>query len=89
MDDERSRETQIFTVFDENEARDESLPEKSLLLAVLMSAFNDLGKTGQPSREALEYLLNQDDQYLFSFRSVCNCLEIDPDKILRLSGLSS
>ena len=89
MENETKSETIIISVFDDVDPTDSALPEKSLLLAVLMSAFHDLQKDGSLSAEALEYLLSRDEQYLFSFRSVCHCLEIDPEKLLKLSGLSS
>lgn len=86
--DNGKKETTIYVAYDDFEPADPALPEKNLLLAVLMSAMNDLKKNGDSSQEALEYLLSPEDDYVFSFRAVCQFLDLDPEKLLGLIGLT-
>ena len=81
------KDTAIYTAFDGYTPLDTARPEKSLLLAILMSAMSDLRKNGSAQRQATEYLLDPDESYVFSFVSVCNHLDIDPRRILRSLGL--
>lgn len=81
------KNTAIYIAYDDFEPLDISLPEKNLLKAILLTAMSDLKKEGSTSRKAMEYFLNPEEEYLFSFRSVCTYLDIDPDKILCVVGL--
>lgn len=81
------RETAIYTAYDDHEPLDGALPEKNLLRAVLLSAMADLNKEGEPASKAREYFLNPDEEYVFSFQSVCLLLGVDPSTILILNGL--
>jgi hypothetical protein len=81
------KNTAVYTAFDEDEPFDPAEPEKNLLRAVLLTALADLKRPGEPSRRAMEYLLNPEDDYLFSFTSVCNFLNVDPESILIVAGL--
>lgn len=81
------KNTAIYIAYDEIEAYDTALPEKNLLRAILLTAMSDLRKPGEPSRKATEYFLNADEEYIFSFNSVCNLLDIDPERILMVTGL--
>jgi hypothetical protein len=81
------KEPTILIAFDDFEIFDPSEPERGLLLAVLLSAIHDLRKPGELNRRAMEYLLSPEDQYLFSFLSVCNFLNIDPERFLYKVGL--
>jgi hypothetical protein len=81
------KNTAIYIAYDEFEPTDISLPEKNLLKAILLTAMADLKKKGLTSRKAMEYFLNPEEDYLFSFRSVCGFLEIDAEKILKVIGL--
>lgn len=81
------KNTAIHSAFDEQGAFDVSVPEKNLLKAVLLSALSDLGRPGELGRRANEYLLSSDEKYIFSFRSICEHLSIDPKRILRVAGL--
>lgn len=83
----QSKNTAIYTAYDDQEPLDSAVPEKNLLKAVLLTAMSDLKRGGDPGRRATEYFLNQSEEYLFSFQSVCNFLEIDPERILRMAGL--
>jgi len=82
------KDTVIYIAYDDFEAFDSARPEKNLLLAILLTAMNDLKKNGQAARKALEYLLNPDEEYIFSFRSVCEHLDIDAERVLRCTGLT-
>ena len=82
------KETTIYVASEDVEPLDSARPEKRLLKAILLSALSDLKKPGDPSRQAVQYFLNPNEEYIFSFRSVCNFLEIDPGRVLRIAGLS-
>lgn len=79
----------IFEAYEDSQAWDPSTPEKNLLRAMLITAMADLRKKGKVGRLARQYFLNGNDQYLFSFRSVCAFLDLDPEQILRKVGLLS
>jgi hypothetical protein len=81
------KNTAIYVAYDEHEAVDPAMPERNLLRAILTTAMSDLKKPGEPSRKAVEYFLSPDDEYIFSFVSVCNFLEIDPKRVLKVTGL--
>ncbi len=81
------KNTAIFVAYEEEGEPDCSVPEKNLLLAVLLNAVNDLRKDGACAARALEYFLSPEEDYLFSFRSVCNYLNIDHRRVLRAAGL--
>ncbi len=81
------KNTAIHTAYDDREPHDASAPEKGLLKAVLLSALSDLNRPGELGRRANEYLLSNDEKYIFSFRSICEHLSIDPRRILRVAGL--
>jgi len=83
------KNTAIYEAYDENEPFDAALPEKNLLRAILLTAMNDLTKPGDPARKATEFFLNKSEDYIFSFRSICNHLDIDPRTILIVTGLRS
>ena len=53
-----------------------------------MSALNDLKKQGELGRKATEFFMSSDDEYIFSFRSICDYLSVDPLRILRVTGLA-
>jgi hypothetical protein len=81
------KNTAIYVAFEEELPYDPSTPEKNLLRAVLLSAMSDLGKPGEAGRKALSYFLNRDENYVFSFTSICDYLLIDPKRILTVTGL--
>jgi hypothetical protein len=73
--------------FEEEGPFDFVVPEKNLLRAVLMSALNDLKQSGDLQRKATEFFLSRDEDYIFSFRSICDFLSVDPTKVLRVAGI--
>ena len=81
------KNTAIYIAYDDFEPIDISLPEKNLLKAILLTAMSDLKKEGMTGRKAMEYFLNPEEEYLFSFRSICGFLDIDPNKVLNIVGL--
>lgn len=88
MENELKDQT-IIVAYEDEGAFDASEPEKNLLAAMLLYALNDVNKSGTLKDEALEYLLNPDEDYVFSFRSVCNLLNVDPSMVLQVVGLET
>ncbi len=87
MDKQRERDLQKLVAFEEFSAFDETEPEKNLLKAVLLSALDDLAEPGAESLRATKFFTSQEDDYLFSFRSICSFLNVDPDKVLYVAGV--
>jgi hypothetical protein len=82
-----SKDTVIYIASEEDLPYDPSRPEKELLRAILQNALLDMNKPGEVGRKAKEYFLNPDEDYVFSFRSVCSYLNISPRRILVAAGL--
>lgn len=80
------KDSTIFTAYEDWEELDPVRPEKNLLFAVLMSAMNDLRRDGETRRKATEFFLNNDESYLFSFRTICDYLSLDPGHVLYIAG---
>jgi len=81
------KNTAIYVAYEDRKPKDSALPEKNLLRAVLLTAMNDLKRNGETAQKAMEYFLSPEEDYIFSFRSVCNYLDIDAKRILRVTGL--
>ena len=79
--------TSIHVAYEDESPFDLVAPEKGLLNAILQSALLDLNKRGPDRRKAMEYFLDPDEAYIFSFRSICDFLSVDPNKILVVAGL--
>lgn len=79
--------TSIHVAYEDESPFDVVAPEKGLLNAILQSAFLDLNKRGADRRRAIEYFLDPDEEYIFSFRTICDFLSVDPNKILVVAGL--
>lgn len=84
---ENEKNTAIYVAYEEAVPFDPAAPEKNLLRAVLLSAMLDLKKPGDAGRKAVEYFLSPDEDYIFSFASICQFLNVDTDKILAVTGL--
>ncbi len=82
------RDTAIYIAFEDDEPVDFTKAEKRLLKAILETAMNDLHRPGRFSARAREYFLSPDEDYIFSFRSICNYLEVDANQILRHAGIN-
>ena len=83
------KDTTILVAYDGARPFDEAGPERSLLLAILMNAMNDAKKAGEDRERALEYLLSPEEDYVFSFRSICSYLNVDPTMVLQVVGLDT
>jgi hypothetical protein len=81
------KNTAIYVGFEDFEQTEMVLPEKNLLRAILMNAISDIHRPGDMSRKAREYFLSKEDDYIFSFQSVCSFLNINPHHILIVVGL--
>ncbi len=82
------RNTAIYTAFDDHEANNLPVPEKSLLRAILLNAIADMNRHDETTRKAREYFLSKEDDYIFSFQAICSYLQINPRHILVLVGLA-
>ena len=81
------KNTAIYIGFDDFEQPELATPEKNLLRAILLNAIADVNRPGEFSRRAKDYFLSKEDDYIFSFQSVCSFLNINPHHILVLTGL--
>ena len=81
------KNTAIYVGFDDFEQPELATPEKNLLRAILLNAIADVNRPGEFSRRAKDYLLSKEDDYIFSFQSVCSFLNINPHHILVIAGL--
>ena len=65
-------------------------PVSELMRAIILRAIEDYNSEGELKKEAIDYMFdrtgdkiyyeNEDDQYIFSFSSICKHLELDPEK---------
>ncbi len=76
-----------YQAYDDYEHLDPSSAERDLLRAVLLGALQDIKKDGSEKRKATEFFLSPDDDYIFSFLSICDFLNIDPTKVLMVAGI--
>ena len=83
------KNTAIFVAYDDDEPFDVARPERELLRAILATALSDLKRPGEEGRSATEYLLSPEEDYVFSFRAICDFLNVDPQKVLVVSGLKN
>lgn len=81
------KNTAIYIGFEDFEQAEMATPEKNLLRAILLNAVADINRPGEYSRRARDYFLSKEDDYIFSFQSVCGFLNINPHHILILVGL--
>jgi hypothetical protein len=51
-----------------------------LMRAMILRAVDDYNSTGEHHDEAIEWLYSEEEEYIFSFRAVCNHLGFDPEK---------
>jgi hypothetical protein len=87
MSDKEQKNNIDFKGFEEFEPYDTSNPEKELLRAILVGALNDVKKKGYEKRKATEFFLSPEDDYIFSFLSICDFLRVNPNKVLVVAGL--
>ena len=78
----------IHTAFEDFIPFDETEPERNLLRAILVTALSDLRSPGLDARKATQFFLSAEEDYVFSFRSICSYLNVDPESILIVAGLN-
>lgn len=83
------KNTAIYVAYDDQQPHDSAVPEKNLLVAILLNAISDLRKPGDAGRKAVDYFLSPNEDYIFSFQSICDYLAIDPKRILTITGLKN
>lgn len=82
-----SPDTAIETAYEDYQVWDSATPEKNLMRAILRSAMDDIKRRGEAYRDAKRFFLCEDDQYLFSFVSICYNLELCPNRVRRILGV--
>ena len=55
-------------------------PVSELMRAIILRTIEDLNQGGEVRDEALAYLEDEDEEYVFSFASICRYLGLDPEK---------
>ena len=51
-----------------------------LMRAIILRAIEDYNSSGELREEALKYLWDEEEEYIFSFIAICRHLGLDPDK---------
>jgi len=78
----------IFTAFDDFKGIDSAEPERNLMRSILSLAMDDMKRGGNKTRDARRFFLSNDSEYLLSFLSICYHLNLCPQTIRILVGLS-
>ncbi len=55
-------------------------PVNELMRAIILRTIEDLNSTGELYQEALDYLMNDEEEYIFSFKAICKHIGFDPEK---------
>ena len=85
--DKRTDAAAIHTAYDDHKPLDVSEPEKNLMRAILNSAIDDMAKSEAAKTQAKSYFLSQDEEYVYSFQSICTHLDLCDKTVLELVGL--
>lgn len=51
-----------------------------LMRAIILRTIEDFNSGGEFRSEAIEYLHDEEDEYIFSFNAICRHLGFDPEK---------
>lgn len=51
-----------------------------LMRAIILRTIEDFNSGGEFHQEAIEYLFDEEEDYIFSFRAICRHLGFDPEK---------
>lgn len=51
-----------------------------LMRAMILRTIEDIQSGGELREEALEYLMDEDEEYVLSFNSICRYFGFDPEK---------
>lgn len=73
----KRQETEILNFDDDILPFDPSEPEKALLVAIILNAANDLLSKGREAEVAKGFFKSDDEDYIFSFKCICNHLNVD------------
>jgi len=84
------RNTAIFVAYEDHQETEMAVPERELLRAILRSALLDVrkAKSEEELRKATHYVLDGDEDYIFSFRSICQFLNLVPERIIEALGIA-
>ncbi|MCB0360806.1 MAG: hypothetical protein KDD44_14255 [Bdellovibrionales bacterium] len=82
-----SNENVSYTAYEDHVAWDPACPERNLMRQILRLAMEDLKKSGELYRDAKNFMLSEDESYLFSFLSICAHLDLCPHTVRRICGL--
>jgi hypothetical protein len=55
-------------------------PLSELMRAIILRAIEDYNSSGMLRQEAIEYMEDEDEEYIFSFVSICKHFGLDPAK---------
>lgn len=55
-------------------------PVCELMRAIILRTIEDFNSGGELKAEALEYLFDEEEEYIFSFNAICRYLSFDPQK---------
>lgn len=55
-------------------------PLSELMRAIILRTIDDYNSDGEFHEEAVAYLNDEEEEYIFSFRFICKHLGFDPDK---------
>jgi hypothetical protein len=55
-------------------------PLHELMRAIILRAIDDYNSPGELQDEAIEYMMSEEEEYIFSFAAICKHLGLDPAK---------
>ena len=55
-------------------------PVNELMRAIILRTIEDINSSTEFYQEALDYLLAEEEEYIFSFRAICKHLGFDPER---------
>lgn len=68
---------QIDMSFDPGRGYD---PINELMRAIILRVIEDFNSVGELHEEAVAYMMDEEDDYIFSFQAICNHLGLNPEK---------
>ncbi len=81
-------DTAIYTAYEDHRAFDPAESERNLMREILKTAMDDINRRGEARRDARLFFTSNDELYLFSFISICRHLNLCPQTIRDLVGVS-
>lgn len=55
-------------------------PLNELMRAIILRTIEDYNAGGEFYQEAIEYMFEEEEEYIFSFQAICRHLGFDPEK---------